>query len=409
VLDAAISIFRHDRAARLLPEPSHEEMVDIRRGVRRTREFRAALERMWPILSPHELLNDLFGIPALARSAVRGHDRVDATLLVRERAPRPESARWTVEDVPLLDEAADQLGSWTDATDRLTRRRRAADRRREVGYARSVLGSLDLAIDINAEHFADRFADQLGGKDVAHAARDRTWKFGHVIVDEAQELSPMAWRMVYRRAPSRSMTMVGDLAQASAPWAPSSWSSVLEPFARDRWRLVELSTNYRTPSEIMDVANAVLAIAAPGARPTTAIRSSGRPPLRRRVVPGTLALSVADAAKRVLEDVDEGRMAVIAPPRVTSLLEVALVDRLGSEFDPSNPLGARAALLAVNEAKGLEFDTVLLVEPGEIARHRARGQNDLYVALTRATQRLLVIHEAPLTPELEAHITPLAQ
>jgi DNA helicase IV len=263
---------------------------------------------------------------------------------------------------------------------------------------------MELGIDINAESFADRFAGSQTATDAQQAATDRTWKFGHVIVDEAQECSPMAWRMVQRRAPSRSMTIVGDLAQCGAAWAPASWADVLEPFARDRWRLVELSTNYRTPVEIMEVANAVLAVAAPDATPTSAIRSSGHLPRRQLVRSGDLADAVARASARMLDEIGDGRVAVVAPERVIGLLGTTLEVRLGANFDRDDPLGARTSLLSVGEVKGLEFDGVVLVEPGEIARRGSRGQNDLYVALTRATQRLLIVHEHALTSELDTHV-----
>jgi DNA helicase IV len=313
---------------------------------------------------------------------------------------------WTIEDLPLLDEAAEQLGSWTEEADRTAARTRSAARRREVDYARSVLSAMDLGIDIDAEQFADRFAEHTGTTVAEQAARDRSWKFGHVIVDEAQELSPMLWRMVFRRNPIRSMTVVGDLAQCSASWAPSSWREVIDPYARGSWRLVELSTNYRTPTEIMDVANAVLRSSIPDARPTTAIRSSGHRPLRERVGPGSVGVAAAEAVAMLLDEIVDGRLGIIAPTRLLALLADELTVRLGSDFDPSNPLGAKAALLSVAEVKGLEFDAVVLVEPGEIARRGPRGPNDLYVALTRATQRLFVVHEGPLPPEIEAHVVP---
>lgn len=216
----------------------------------------------------------------------------------------------------------------------------------------------------------------------------------------------MAWRAVFRRVPSRSMTVLGDLAQGGAPWAPPQWSAVLEPSAAGRWRLVELSTNYRTPAEIMAVANAVLAVAAPGFRPSVAVRSSGRPPTRRATTAEQLPGAAAEAAATLLDELGEGRLAVLAPPWRLGALRAALDARLGPRFDGDDPLGARTALLAVADAKGLEFDAVVLVEPGEIARGAPRGANDLYVALTRPTRRLLLVHAGALTPELEATVVP---
>ena len=404
ILDSAVAQLRRERVGSGLPEPGPEELSGLRRSLRRSRGFRELMERLWPVLSPQQLLNDLFGAPALVRSAARGVPGLDPALLVRERSREPDRAAWTVEDVALLDEAAEQLGSWTGAAQRRAQRLHAARRRQQVDYARRVLGSLDVGLDIDPEQFAERFAESERASVAEQAARDRSWRFGHVIVDEAQELSPMAWRALFRRVPSRSMTLLGDLAQGGAPWAPSQWSAVLEPFARGRWRLVELSTNYRTPVEIMDVATAVLAVAAPGLRPPVAIRSAGRVPTRLATTAAALPAMAATLAGDLLGQLGEGRLAVLAPERLLDALRVSLAGHLGALFDAGNPLGARAALLGVAEAKGLEFDGVLLVEPGEIARRSRRGENDLYVALTRPTRRLLLLHAGALTPELAATV-----
>ena len=126
-----------------------------------------------------------------------------------------------------------------------------------------------------------------GGRAVAERAEgDPDWEYGHVIVDEAQELSPMAWRMLMRRCPTRSMTVVGDVAQTSAPWGVRSWGAALEPVAPDRWRVAELTVNYRTPSEVMAVAADVLAAVDPAAESPSSVRESGQLPLAHRVGDG---------------------------------------------------------------------------------------------------------------------------
>jgi DNA helicase IV len=325
-------------------------------------------------------------------------------VLARDRVADPEAVVWSMEDVPLLDEAGELLGPATDeAQARLARQQRQA-RQHELDFANRVLSSMELDIAINAERFAERFADQSGDTIAEQAAKDRTWKFGHVIVDEAQELSPMAWRMLFRRNPNRSMTVVGDLAQCSANWAPASWGEILEGFAADRWRVAELTVNYRTPTEIMESANAVLRLAAPDVSPTVAIRSSGISPYRRWIQAATRATDVAAMAEAELRELGEGRLCVIAPAPRLGELASALSEQLGDRFDQQNPLGAQVALLAVAEAKGLEFDGVVIVEPGEIVASSARGWNDLYVALTRATQRLVVLYAGLLPAVLEEYL-----
>jgi hypothetical protein len=193
--------------------------------------------------------------------------------------------------------------------------------------------------------------------------------FGHVVVDEAQELSEMAWRMLMRRCPSRSMTIVGDLAQTSDPAGATGWDDVLRPYVADRWRLAELTVNYRTPAEIMTAANDMLAARQPGLRLATSVRSTGFPPREVHAtpaeVPGLLTELLAGLP---------GRIAVIGPAHRLATLP---------------PLDA--VTLTPGQAKGLEFDSVLLLDPGAVLGGSPRGHNDLYVAMTRATQRLVTV------------------
>lgn len=404
LLEHGIAQIRSQMAASQAQDLAPETVAELRRGLRRSHDFKALMERMWPILTPQQLLNDLFGALPLLRAAGTEIDGMDVEILWRERAANLADVTWTIEDVPLLDEAAELLGSATDAADARRARQRRQQHQQELEFANRVLSSMDLEISINAERFAERFADSSGETIAEQASRDRSWKFGHVIVDEAQELSPMAWRMLFRRNPNRSMTIVGDLAQCSASWAPPSWRAVLDEFAKDRWSVAELSVNYRTPAEIMRSANAVLAVAAPAILPTVAIRDSGYEPFRRLVASDRLVEEAASITARELARLDEGRIAVIAPPSLVEMLATALSNHLGDHFDRQNPLAARVALLTIAEAKGLEFDGVVLVEPTTMTSRSSRGMNDLYVALTRATQRLAVVHSLELPRELVDHI-----
>lgn len=198
--------------------------------------------------------------------------------------------------------------------------------------------------------------------------------FGHVVVDEAQELSAMAWRMVLRRCPGKSMTVVGDLAQTSDPAGAASWEEVLRPHVADRWRVAELSVNYRTPAEIMAVASELSA--APHPR---SVRKAGESPWRVRSTVAELERIV----RGVAEEHNGGQFAVIAPPgRLASLREESAI-----------------TVLTPAEAKGLEFDSVLIVDPARILE-APRGRNDLYVAMTRATRRLGIVHLGPAPDEL---------
>lgn len=212
----------------------------------------------------------------------------------------------------------------------------------------------------------------------------------------------MAWRVLFRRCPSRSMTVVGDLAQTGASWGPASWAELFDRHAPNRWRKAELTVNYRTPAEIMEVAAAVLATAAPGVSPPHSMREEGVPPWAVPATPDDMVNVVAAAVRRELEEIGDGRLAVIAPTadaeRLAKELSAALPET--TVGDHTAPLDAIVAVLDVAETKGLEFDGVIVVEPAAIVAESERGMSDLYVALTRATRRLGVVHTEPLPKEM---------
>lgn len=215
-------------------------------------------------------------------------------------------------------------------------------------FEAEILSAADV---IDAETLASRQRETDTRSTAQRARADQTWAYGHVIVDEAQELSPMEWRMVFRRCPSRWMTLVGDTAQTSSPAGVDDWTAALDPFVGERFRLHELTVNYRTPKEIADYAAEILAHIDPQAVVPQAIRASGVPV---QFVPDLEALEHRAAR--------EGLTAVI---------------------DAEN----------VGDMKGLEFDHVVVVEPGKIIEASPQGWQDLYVAVTRATQTLTVVGE----------------
>lgn len=206
----------------------------------------------------------------------------------------------------------------------------------------------------------------------------------------------MAWRMVMRRCPARSMTLVGDLAQAGSPAAPASWAEALDPHADGRWRVEELAVNYRTPTEIMELATAILRQIDPALSPPRSVRSTGTKPWTTRV-PG-LTAELPDVVADELSAMGDGRLAIIVPggrqDEVLRALRSAGVDAAPG-FEPA-ALDSPAAVLTVTQAKGLEFDAVIVVEPAELISTSASGLRDLYVAITRATARLGIVHSADL-------------
>jgi hypothetical protein len=225
-----------------------------------------------------------------------------------------------------------------------------------------------------------------------------------VVVDEAQELSAMAWRLLMRRCPSRSMTLVGDVAQTGDLAGTSSWQQVLEPYVGGRWRLAELTVNYRMPAEVMAVAADVLAGLDPPVEPPRSVRETGVRPWHRAVPAAELAGEVVAAVRAELAAVGDGRVAVLTPAALHAELFGAVGGPAGDDPDLEQPV----VVLTVRQAKGLEFDSVVVVEPGAILAESPRGGNDLYVALTRATQRLGVLHAGPLPARLH-RLVPAAE
>jgi DNA helicase IV len=377
---------------------------DIRRELRGDPEVRAAINRLWPALTPERLLSDLFASPARLRRAAPRWAEADRAALVRE-----PGGGWSLADIPLLDEAAELLGQ----DDRVARAAAERRRREQEDYAGGALDLLSrdlqqpevlLASDlIDAQRLAERHAEEEFLTTAERAAADRTWTYGHVIVDEAQELSEMAWRMLMRRCPTRSMTLVGDVAQTGDPAGTSSWQRVLEPYLGERWRLERLTVNYRTPAEIMTVAADVAAAIGPLAENDLprSVRESGLPPWHRQVPAGELAKQAGAAAQREADAVGEGRVAVIVPAGRLAEYGAAVAEAVpGASAGAQAELENTVVVLSVRQAKGLEFDSVLIAEPDAILAESPRGASDLYVALTRATQRLGVLHAAPLPPML---------
>ncbi|WP_430741890.1 HelD family protein [Streptomyces sp. P13-3-3] len=375
-----------------LLDPS--DITQIRDELAENPEVWSAIDQLWPRITPQRLVADFLAAP-------EGYLPDEDAAVVR----RPVTRHWTVSDVPLLDEAAELLGE----DDRLARDRAERERQRQIAYAQGVLDVsyasrtfefedkeeddpessevLSAHDIIDAERFAERHEEDDHRSAAERAAADRTWAFGHIIVDEAQELSPMAWRLLMRRSPTRSMTLVGDPAQTSEAGGVGSWEGILDPYVEDRWEHHRLGVNYRTPAEIMEVAAAVVRDAHPGFEPPSSVRATGVRPWARAAA--DLPAATAEAVKELTPK--EGRLAVIAPRELHRTL-AARLDGVTAGAEPD--LTHQVVLLDPRQAKGLEFDSVLVVEPGRY------GTSDLYVALTRATQRLGVLHTEPLPEPL---------
>jgi DNA helicase IV len=358
------------------------ERLELLRTLHASLDVRRAVNRCWPMVTAEQLVRRLLSTPGVL-------DRCAPGLTAEERAllRRPREAAWTVSDVPLLAEAAALLGEDPEPRRRAAARA-VAERAAEVRYARGVrelTGPAGAMVD--AATLADRYA---GAQEVDDAA-DAT-VFGHVVVDEAQELTPMQWRAVLRRCPTRSLTVVGDMAQATSPGAATSWARALAPHLGDRWMLRELTVNYRLPQAINEFAQGVLSAAGVAATPFWSVRD-GHDPLHQHHLPDVAAAArlAARLARQERAGSGAGSVAIICPPQHQAAIERVLDRRASDGERPVRILGA-------NEVKGLEFDVVLVVDPDAI--DAAAGPRSLFVALTRATQRLHVLTVSAGTGDL---------
>ncbi|HEX9774446.1 MAG TPA: AAA family ATPase [Actinomycetota bacterium] len=318
--------------------------------VREHPKFEAALDSMWPALTPELLLSDLFDSAERIESAAGG------ILPAPERALLKRTADgWSNADVPLLDEAFTHLGRIREGT----RVRETDDERDEIAT------------------------------------------YGHIVVDEVQDLPPMALRMVARRSRAGSMTVVGDLAQTVTGWKPESWDEILRhlPDSGGRAR-AELTINYRTPSEVMRHAVEVLRATDAAVEPPRSVRDTGQEPRAIEAAGGDVAAAVGRVAHEEADLVGDGRVAVIAPHSLVSGVAEALVWSGATAVPSRETLDLTVSLWEVDAVKGLEFDSVILVEPARLVREHAHGPYALYVALTRTTKRLTVVHAEPLPAEL---------
>ncbi|MGW0417040.1 RNA polymerase recycling motor ATPase HelR [Streptomyces collinus] len=343
----------------------------LRRALTRVRELRGAFERAWPLLEAADLVGDLWTVPAYLRLCAPWLGREDV-----RRLQRADAQAWTVSDLPLLDAARQRLGD-PEAARR---------RRRNEAVLAAQRERMERVVDNLVQAVADSGADGDEGEGLVTMLRGEDAKvslvdeaelqpvdpdelagpFAHIVVDEAQELTDAEWQMLLLRCPSRSFTVVGDRAQARHGFT-ESWRERLERIGLDRIELASLSVNYRTPREIMTEAEPVIRAVLPDANVPTSIREGGVP-----VTHGSVA-ELDSVVGTWLGAHAEGIACVIGAPT----------------FRPT----ARVRSLTPELAKGLEFDLVVLVDPERFGEG-VEGAVDRYVAMTRATQRLVVLTSA---------------
>ncbi|HJY61896.1 MAG TPA: RNA polymerase recycling motor ATPase HelR [Streptosporangiaceae bacterium] len=350
----------------------------LRRSLLANQELRAALNRAWPLIEPADLVADLWSVPAYLRLCAPwlSPDEV-------QRLQREDAQAWTVSDLPLLDAARRQLGD--PQASRRKRRQDAAVAAEREHMARVIDNLIEVADDeygtglvtmLRGEDFQDALVNEaaLPGADPDLLAGP----FAHIVVDEAQELTDAEWQMLLLRCPSRSFTIVGDRAQARHGFT-ESWQERLERIGFDRINVATLSINYRTPEEVMAEAEPVIRTVLPDANVPASIRSTGVP-----VVHGSTSDldSILDTWLAAHAD---GIAAVIGDP--AALENAALESTAWQDTAAATP---RVRSLTPELAKGLEFDLVILIDP-ETFGTGIEGAVDRYVAMTRATQQLVIL------------------
>ena len=334
------------------PEQQFQFVDDLRKQT----GFRTAIDRIWPSLAAPSVLRRLLGSLQSMKSAADGlFSSAEMRAMVRKQASKVSSERWTRADVALLDEINDRVTGDTP-------------------------------------------------------------QFGHVVIDEAQDLSSMELRMVARRSTARSLTILGDLAQSTTPWGQDSWTNVLadlghqRPDARGRvpspvaGDVHRLTVGYRVPSQLVAFANRLLPSAAPGVDPLTSVREGPAEPETLLVERTELASALVGAARRLHEL--SGLVGVLVPS--------TMVDETVSAFQRAHVVASDSrsnvrldegiSIIAAESSKGLEFDSVVVAEPLRIINEhpggKRHGYRTLFVALTRATQRVAVVHSEGLPVEL---------
>ncbi|MCC6376001.1 MAG: AAA family ATPase [Microbacteriaceae bacterium] len=363
------------------------DLAILREDVRTADSVRVYLNSAWLPLTPQKLIQDLFARPNWLFELTPDWSQTDRDLLLRER-----SEPFTISDIPLLDEAAELLGE-AIPVDHSKLREHKEQQERDLENAKQAIKSFGVSGFVDAKTLAAGFAEYSDpGSTAERAANDRTWAFGHIVVDEAQELSPMQWRLLRRRGPSLSFTIVGDIAQSASSSAALNWSKALAPLIGKRneseWLVrEELTVNYRTPALIANQAELMA-------------KSFGLPVTESASVrDGDWPIEFFPELKDAFIDIHKvpGTIGVVAPRQKLDAVFEQLQVLCGSDVGiGAEGIDSRVSVMTTHDAKGLEFDTVVVIDPQEIIGESTRGPSGLYVAMTRSTSRLIVVGDSRL-------------
>ena len=382
--------------------PEQAELNDVMQQLRMNDALRKTLNLAWLPMTGTWLVDQLFAKPDQLRRFAPWLEERDIRTLTR-----PKGSPFTISDVPLLDEAMELLGPDPKAV----ARQKALDAKRaeEEQFAQDTLAQAGIGSGIITSQM---LVDNINGMDAEltaqRAGADREWTYGHVVVDAAQELTAMDWRMLIRRCPSRSFTIVGDVAQTSALGGTRSWRRMMDPlFGPHNWSLNELTINYRNPKEVSQLAcdfasaeglyistvNAVRGVADSVRRLTLTDES---------LLADAVAHQAIDLVRAHVGADGTGRVAIIAPDALLASLRARVYAELRQTLAPKeferlssqSSWDEQVTICSTRTVKGLEYDAVMVVQPGRIeedAPSRIVAASDLYVAMTRPTQRLLIV------------------
>lgn len=400
-VDRMLNLLVRQYAEKCEEDLNQEDIDYVRQSLRLNDSIKRTLNLAWLPLTAEWLLENLYAKPARLAEAAPWMSNSDRALLARVKG-----SAWTVSDVPLLDEAMELIGDLPDPSAKAAAAERAAQQR----YAKDSLAMMGIDSSLIS---AEQLTDAINSGDdaealVTRATQDRAWTYGHIVVDEAQELTDMDWRMLLRRCPSRSFTIVGDVAQTFNPGGTHDWKRTMDRvFGEGRWNLQTLTIDYRNPKEVADRANAFAR--GEGLRVSTVSSARSVPDsIETHTVAdadtlvGAAQGTVCAAAQKFLAADGTGRIAIIADAATIASLRAPILDAIGQEFgsDVEKRLESQAKwdsqldFVTAEQSKGLEYDAVVLINPGEIeanSPNRLSAAANLYVAMTRPTQKLIIV------------------
>lgn len=399
---SVISSLRNRYLEQLDYVPSQAEISDITSQLRMENKLKITLNLAWLPMNANWLIDQLFSKPEQLRIYAPWLSENDIRALIR-----PKGSPLTQSDIPLLDEAIELLGP--DPKIEAQNAALARKKLEEQQYASDTLAQNGIG---NGIVTADMLIENIQGNDASMvanlAASDREWTYGHVVVDEAQELTAMDWRMLIRRCPSRSFTIVGDVAQTSSLGGTHSWQKNMSSlFGNDNWDLYELTINYRNPREVSEAAGKVADNSGLYISTVNAVRSVPDSLVTHTVqnqneLNNMLAKYCIDLFNEFVSEDGSGRVAIIVPQELIEHANKIVKNTLSKNLPPKeyariiqqNFDDSQISVCSAEDVKGLEYDAIILMQPSAIeqeAASRLSAAANLYVAMTRPTQRLVVL------------------